>query len=57
LERLRKFVFTNNLIPDEQFGFMLGCSTTHQLTRLMEYVRSGYERVAIIAVFLDISKA
>ena len=44
LERLKKVVFTNNLIPDEQFGFMPGCSTTHQLTRLMEYVTSGFER-------------
>ena len=37
---------------------MPGCSTTHQLTRLMEYVTSGFERkMTTIAVFLDISKA
>ena len=48
-----RVVFTNNLIPDEQFGFMPGCST-----RLMEYVKSGFERnMTTIAVFLDISKA
>ena len=27
LEKLKKFVFTNNLIPDQKFGFTLGCST------------------------------
>jgi Reverse transcriptase (RNA-dependent DNA polymerase). len=37
------------LIPDEQFG--------HQLTRLMEYVTSGFEKkMTTIAVFLNISK-
>ena len=33
LDRLEKFVFTYNLIPDEQLGFMPGCSTTHQLNQ------------------------
>jgi Reverse transcriptase (RNA-dependent DNA polymerase). len=58
LERFKKFVFTNNLIPDEQFGFIPGCSTTHQLIRLMEYITSGFERkMTTVAVFLDINKA
>ena len=57
LERLKKFVFTNDLISDEQFGFMPGSSTTYQLTRLMEYITSDFERkMTTIAVFLDISK-
>ena len=58
LERFKNFIFTDDLIEDEQFGFMLGSSITHQLTRLMEYVTSGFERkMTTIAVFLDISKA
>ena len=58
MERLKKVVFTNNLIPDEQFGFMPGCPTTHQLTRLMEYVTSSFKRkMTTMAVLLDINKA
>ena len=54
---MKAFVFTNDLIPDEQFGFMPGCSTTHQLTRLTEYIASGFERnMTTIAAFLDICK-
>ena len=53
-----KHVSANNLIPEEQFGFMPGCSTTLQLPRLMEYITSGFERRwSTIAVFLDINKA
>ena len=53
LERMNAFVITNDLTPGEQFGF-----TTHRLTRLTEYITSGFERkMTTIAVFLDISKA
>ena len=43
LNRLSSYVFANNLIPEEQFGFMPGCSTTQQLLRLTEYISSGID--------------
>ena len=46
LNRLMKFVEEKKLIPEEQFGFMTGCSTTRQLLRL-----------SITVGFLCISKA
>jgi Reverse transcriptase (RNA-dependent DNA polymerase). len=53
LERLKKLVLTNDLIPDEQFGFMPGCSSVNQTN-----VTSGFERnMTTISVFLDISRA
>ena len=58
LERMKKSIFTNALISNEQFGFMLGCSTTHRLIRLMEYVISGFKRKMItVSVILDINEA
>ena len=49
---------TNALELSWQFGFMSGCSTTHQLLRLTEYISSGFEmKQSTIATFLDISKA
>jgi len=58
LNRLMEFVEERKLIPEEQFGFMAGCSTTHQLLRLMESITEGFQtRQTTIAVFLDISKA
>jgi len=37
---------------------MPGCSTTHQLLRLTEYISSGFEmKQSTVATFLDISKA
>ena len=58
LKRLTCHVFTNNLVPEEQFGFMQGSSTTQQLLRLTELISSGLDRKWIIdVVFLDISQA
>jgi Reverse transcriptase (RNA-dependent DNA polymerase). len=58
LNRLSSYVFANNLIPEEQFGFMPGCSTTQQLLCLTEYISSGIDnKCSTVAVFLDISKA
>ena len=57
LNRLMKFVEEKKLIPEEQFGFMTGCSTARQLLRLMESITEGFQtRQTTIAVFLDISK-
>ena len=41
LKGLNSQVTANNLVPDVQFGFMPGRSTTHQLLRLTEYITSG----------------
>ena len=58
LKRLTCHVFANNLVPEEQFGFMPGCSTTQQLLRLTEHISSGLDKkCSTVAVFLDISKA
>jgi len=58
LKRLTCHVLANNLVPEEQFGFMPGCSTTQQLLRLTEYISSGLDKkCSTVAVFLDISKA
>ena len=55
---LKTLIFTNDLIPDEQFGFLSGCSTFHQVFRIMEFTTSGFEtRMATVAALLDISKA
>ena len=48
LNILSSKVVANNLVPEDQFGIMPGCSTTHQLLRLKK---------STAAVFLDISKA
>ena len=51
-------VCEKNLVPEEQFGFMSGCSTTHQLLRLTAFVTSGFEtKQSTVATLLDISKA
>ena len=58
MNRLNSQVIANNLVPEEQFGFMPGRSTTHQLLRLTEYITAGLElKCSTIATFLDISKA
>ena len=51
--RLMKHDFVNNEVPNEQFGIKPGCSTTHQLLRLMEYIISRFKRKwTTVAVFL-----
>lgn len=45
-------------IPDHQMAFQPGCSTTHQILRLVESATKGYNmRAYTPAIFLDISKA
>lgn len=57
-KRLLSHIYANNLLPDEQFGFRQGRSTTQALCRLTNHVR--YTRRfgrATTAIFLDIEKA
>jgi Reverse transcriptase (RNA-dependent DNA polymerase). len=58
LKRLTCHYFANNLVPEEQFGIMPGCSTTQQLLRFTECISSGLDiKCSSVAVVLDISKA
>ncbi|GFU10182.1 hypothetical protein TNCV_3449641 [Trichonephila clavipes] len=51
-------ILTNNLFIPEQHGFRAGLSTSHQLLRKVEYIKSGKRRRKHIdAVFLYIQKA
>ena len=53
-----QFVEERKLIPEEQFGFMGGCTTTHKLLRLMDSITERFRtRQTTVAVFLDITKA
>ena len=58
MNRLNSLVIANNIVPDEQFGFMPGRSTTYQLLNLTECITSGLElKCSTVATFLNISKA
>lgn len=58
LIRLNKFNLSNNIIPNEQFGFRQDCSTTDGLLRLNEFiVRSFNDKRSVVGVALDIEKA
>lgn len=47
-----------NLFPDHQMAFRAGCSTTHQVLRLVEAITKGFNNKAFTpAVFLDVAKA
>jgi hypothetical protein len=39
LKRLNDHTYENNIIPHEQFGFMPGLSTTHQLFRIVDNIK------------------
>lgn len=57
-KRLLNFTNTNNIIPDEQFGFRASHSTNHQLLRLINTIYEGYNNKYYTAgIFLDIKKA
>ncbi|GFW60001.1 RNA-directed DNA polymerase from mobile element jockey [Trichonephila clavipes] len=58
LNRLYHHVETNNILIPEQHGFRPDLSTTHQLLRVMETIKSGLKnKKSTGAVFLDIQKA
>lgn len=42
LNRLKRHLSTNAVIPKEQFGFRAGHSTNHQLTRITRVVKQGF---------------
>ena len=56
--RIFPFVLRSHIIPDEQFGFVPTCSTTHQTLRLVEHISSGFNaHLSTLAIFLDVQKA
>lgn len=59
--RLKDFVFTNNILIDEQFGFRPKHSCTHQLHRLTEHILRGLNGSlrprGTGALFFDVAKA
>ncbi|GFV69713.1 RNA-directed DNA polymerase from mobile element jockey [Trichonephila clavipes] len=58
LKRLYHHVDTNNILIPEQHGFRPDLSTTHQLLRVVETIKSGLkDKKSTGAVFLDIQKA
>ncbi|GJQ65109.1 hypothetical protein Trydic_g7254 [Trypoxylus dichotomus] len=58
LARLREETDDLDVIPDCQFGFRREHSTTHQVLRLVEHIKEGFNRRECTgAVFLDVAKA
>ncbi|GFW79126.1 probable RNA-directed DNA polymerase from transposon BS [Trichonephila clavipes] len=60
LRRLTFRLHSPNLLPDEQYGFREGHSTTNQLLYLCQRIRDAHNRKPtnhIVVVFLDLSKA
>lgn len=56
--RLNEFTIENNILPPDQFGFRSGHSTTHQLTRVHNFINGNLnESNSIGLIALDIEKA
>ncbi|GFT83620.1 probable RNA-directed DNA polymerase from transposon X-element [Trichonephila clavipes] len=56
--RLNDYLENENILVPEQHGFRPRLSTTHQLLRVVEYIKDGIDRHQYTAaVFLDIQKA
>jgi hypothetical protein len=59
LKRLLAHVNENNNIPEKQHGFKSGKSTTHQLFRIVNYIRKKFKinHQSTGMVILDVEKA
>ncbi|GFW95130.1 hypothetical protein TNCV_1497691 [Trichonephila clavipes] len=56
--RLNDHLQKNDILISQQHGFRANLSTSHQLLRVVEYVKTGFaENKSTGAVFLDIQKA
>ncbi|GFT12341.1 RNA-directed DNA polymerase from mobile element jockey [Trichonephila clavipes] len=56
--RLNDYLERNNILTPEQHGFRPRLSTSHQLVRVVEYIKDAIDRNQYAAaVFLDIQKA
>lgn len=57
-DQMKEFLARTKLIIPQQFGFRPKLSTTHQLLRVTEYIKTGITKRKVTgAVFLDIAKA
>ncbi|GFU77985.1 RNA-directed DNA polymerase from mobile element jockey [Trichonephila clavipes] len=57
-KRLCQHLNDNDILIPQQHGFRAGLSTSHQLLRVLEYIKTGFHnRKSTGAVFLDIQKA
>lgn len=57
-EKLLDFITHNNILPQEQFGFRQGHSTVHQIKRICNDIKLGFQSGQSTAlVLLDIEKA
>lgn len=57
-EKLLDFINDNNILPQEQFGFRRGHSTVHQIKRICNDIKLGFQAGQSTAlVLLDIEKA
>lgn len=60
VSRLRDYIFSNNLLIDEQFGFRASHSCVEQVHRLTEHILDGLNRpkpMSTGALFFDVAKA
>lgn len=56
--RVTEFNNTNNIIPDNQFGFRKGLSTDHALMTLYDNIKSGFtQKLTTGVISFDIEKA
>ncbi|GFX60273.1 probable RNA-directed DNA polymerase from transposon X-element [Trichonephila clavipes] len=57
-KRLCQHLNDNDILIPQQHGFRAGLSTSHQLLRVVEYIKTGFrDQKSTGAVFLDIQKA
>ncbi|GFV25528.1 RNA-directed DNA polymerase from mobile element jockey [Trichonephila clavipes] len=57
-KRLCQYLNDNDILIPQQHGFRVGLSTSHQLLRVVGYIKAGFQnRKSTGAVFLDIQKA
>ncbi|GFW28579.1 probable RNA-directed DNA polymerase from transposon X-element [Trichonephila clavipes] len=58
LTRLNSHLTENNILISQQHGFRPRVSTSHQLLRVVEYIKTGFkDKKYTGAIFLDIQKA
>jgi hypothetical protein len=58
LYRIQEFTQSNNILPNQQFGFRVKHSTGHQVQRIVNFVRNGLsQKLSTGMLLLDIEKA
>jgi hypothetical protein len=58
LFRVQKYTHENNVLPNQQFGFRSKHSTGHQVQRIVNFIRNGFQqKMSTGMLLLDIEKA